>query len=82
MRVNRRFHFLQHDTYNILEEKVKGLLEDHSSLESENSKLVSLLKVKKSEVEWLKERLRTLDKEKGVVKAKVDGLLESLEDIV
>ena len=72
---------MQHDTYNILEEKVKGLLEDHSSLESENSKLVSLLKVKKSEVEWLKERLRTLDKEKGVVKAKVDSLLESLEDI-
>jgi predicted nuclease with TOPRIM domain len=73
---------LQQDTYSILEEKVKGLLDDHSSLESENRKLVSLLKVKKSEVEWLKERLRTLDKEKGVVKAKVDSLLESLEDIV
>ncbi len=73
---------MQHDGYNILEEKVKGLLDDHSSLESENRKLVSLLKVKKSEVEWLKERLRTLDKEKGVIKAKVDGLLDSLEGIV
>ncbi|MEE9543358.1 MAG: hypothetical protein V3V95_06220 [Thermodesulfobacteriota bacterium] len=73
---------MQLDSYNILEDKVKGLLEDHTSLESENRKLVSLLKVKKSEVEWLKERLRTLDKEKGVIKAKVDGLLESLEGIV
>ena len=73
---------MHHDSYNILEEKVKGLLDDHSSLESENSKLVSLLKVKKSEVEWLKERLRTLDKEKGVIKVKVDNLLDSLEGIV
>lgn len=73
---------MQQESYNLLEEKVRGLLEDHTSLESENRKLVSLLKVKSSEVDWLKERLRTLDKEKGVIKAKVDGLLDSLEDIV
>ncbi len=73
---------MQQESYNLLEEKVKWLLEDHTSLESENRKLVSLLKVKSSEVDWLKERLRTLDKEKGVIKAKVDGLLDSLEGIV
>jgi predicted nuclease with TOPRIM domain len=73
---------MQQESYNVLEEKVKWLLDDHSSIESENRKLVSLLKVKNSEVEWLKERLRTLDKEKGVIKAKVDGLLDSLEGIV
>jgi predicted nuclease with TOPRIM domain len=73
---------MHQESYNLLEEKVKWLLDDHSSLESENRKLVSLLKVKNSEVEWLKERLRTLDKEKGVIKAKVDGLLDSLEGIV
>ncbi|MBE9532063.1 MAG: hypothetical protein IME98_04585 [Proteobacteria bacterium] len=73
---------MHQESYNILEEKVKWLLDDHTSLESENRKLVSLLKVKNSEVEWLKERLRTLDKEKGVIKAKVDGMLDSLEGIV
>ncbi len=73
---------MHQESYNLLEEKVKWLLDDHSSLDSENRKLVSLLKVKNSEVEWLKERLRTLDKEKGVIKAKVDGLLDSLEGIV
>ncbi len=69
------------EKFDRLDEKVQTLLEKHEHLKAENRKLLSLLKVKKSEVEWLKERLKASDSEKVLVKAKVDGLIERVESI-
>ena len=68
------------DTFDNFEEKLKKLHESHAKMEDENSKILSLIKVKNSELEWLKERLKSLDKEKGLVKAKVDGLVDSINE--
>ncbi len=65
-----------------LDERLQKLLESYDELKAENRKLGSLLKVKKSENDWLKERLKALDSEKGLVKDKVDDLIERLENIV
>ncbi|MEE8575111.1 MAG: hypothetical protein V3T30_06835 [Thermodesulfobacteriota bacterium] len=69
------------EKFNKLEEQVKKLLEGNSSLEVENLKLLSLVKTKKAEVEWLKGRITDMDKEKDIVKDKIDGLIESLDGL-
>ena len=70
------------EKFDRLDEHVMSLLEEYEHLKAENRKLLSLLKVKKSEVEWLKERLKSSDNERVLVKSKVDGLILRMEGMV
>jgi predicted nuclease with TOPRIM domain len=70
------------DNFVRLEEAVHKLIDSHASLENENGKLLALLKTRNAEIDWLKGKLRALDKEKGLLREKVDGLIERLDGLV
>jgi predicted nuclease with TOPRIM domain len=62
-----------------LEKKLNLLLNAYDSLKCENTRILESLEGKKKEVEELKERLKRLEREKGLVKEKVETLLERLD---
>ncbi len=64
-----------------LEEKIKVLIEEHSSLKKENKELEGLLKKKDGELEEARNNLKKLQEERDAVRTKVDTLLDLLQDI-
>jgi len=70
------------DNFDRLEEGLTRLLSDLETLRAENRGLKEVLRAKEAEVETLNEKIGRLDKEKGLVKEKVDGLLERLEGLI
>ena len=66
----------------MLEESLKRLLASVESLKAENSEIKDALGLKDLEIKGLKDRLRKLDREKGVVKERVDQLLKKLDVLV
>ena len=64
-----------------LEEKIKVLIEEHSSLKKEKKELEGLLKKKDGELEEASNNLKKLQEERDAVRAKVDTLLDLLQDI-
>lgn len=65
-----------------LEKKVEKLIVQHAELKEENKKLAEALSLKDSEVEGLNSKLEKLSKEKGLVKGKVETLLERVEGLI
>lgn len=65
-----------------LEKKVEKLIVQHTELKEENKKLAEALSLKDSEVEGLNSKLEKLSKEKGLVKGKVETLLERVEGLI
>jgi chromosome segregation ATPase len=64
-----------------LEEKIKGLIDDYSILKKEKKELEGLLKKKDGELEEVRKSLKNLQEERDAVRAKVDSLLEMIQDI-
>lgn len=64
-----------------LEEKIKDIIEKSTLLKKRNQELEGLLKNKDSELEEVKNEIRTLNEERGSVRVKVDSLLDMLRDI-
>jgi len=70
------------ENFERLEEGLTRLLADFETLKAENRGLHEVLKAKEAEVEALNAKISRLDSEKGLVKEKVDGLLERLEGLI
>ena len=64
-----------------LEQRIKRILEEYSTLKDRNRELGKLLEGKSAELEEVKNRTRVLSEEKDAVRARVDMLLEMLHDI-
>ncbi|MBP9020882.1 MAG: cell division protein ZapB [Syntrophobacterales bacterium] len=64
-----------------LEEKIKGLIDEHALLKKEKEYLEGLLKKKEGELEEAKDSLKKLNEERDAIRAKVDSLLDMLHDI-
>ncbi len=64
-----------------LEEKIRGLAQEHASLKTRNIELEELLKKKTAELEELNAAIKELDEERNAIRTKVDSLLELLQDI-
>jgi len=64
-----------------LEQRIKRILEEYSTLKDRNRELEKLLEGKSAELEEVKNRTRVLNEEKDAVRTRVDMLLEMLHDI-
>jgi predicted nuclease with TOPRIM domain len=64
-----------------LEEKIKGLIDDYSILKKEKQELEGLLKKKDGELEEVRKNLKNLQEERDAIRAKVDSLLDMMQDI-
>jgi chromosome segregation ATPase len=64
-----------------LEEKIKGLIDDYSILKKEKKELEGLLKKKDGELEEVRKNLKNLQEERDAIRAKVDSLLDMMQDI-
>lgn len=70
------------DNFDRLEEGLARLLADYETVKAENRGLKEVLRAKEADVEALNDKVARLDKEKGLVKEKVDNLLERLEGLI
>lgn len=64
-----------------LEEKIKGIIEDYSFLKKRNEELEESVKSKNGELEEANSKTKGLREELDAVHAKVDSLLDMLQDI-
>ena len=64
-----------------LEGKIKRILNEYSLLKKRNQEVEENIKKIESELEGARDRIRELNEEKDVVSAKVNSLLELLQDI-
>ena len=64
-----------------LEDKIKGLITEYSSLKERNQELEELLKKKDGELEEAGGRIRTLNEERDAIRTKVDSLLGIMQDV-
>jgi archaellum component FlaC len=69
------------ERFSELEQKIKRILEEYSTLKDRNRELEKLLEGKSTELEEMKSRVRVLNKEKDAVRTGVDMLLDMLHDI-
>jgi uncharacterized coiled-coil DUF342 family protein len=64
-----------------LENKLKNLIDEYSSLKKKNLEIEALLKNKVMELEEANNKIRGLKEERDSVRTKVDSLLDLLQDI-
>ncbi len=64
-----------------LEGKIKGIIEDYSFLKKRNEELEELVENKNGELEEANSKTKGLREELDAVHAKVDSLLDMLQDI-
>ncbi len=64
-----------------LEDKIKGLIAEFSSLKERNRELEELLKKKDGELEEAGGRIRKLNEERDAIRTKVDSLLGIMQDV-
>lgn len=67
--------------FNELEEKIKGIIEENTVLRQRNRDLEGELKSKEGELEEINNKLRIFSGERDSVRAKVDSLLDMLQNI-
>lgn len=65
-----------------IEEGINRLLEGYEELKATNIELKDSIGAKDSEIEELREKLKRLDKEKALVKEKVETLLQKLDSLI
>ena len=65
-----------------LEEKVNNLLKVFESLEAETLTIREQLKIHELKVKELKESIARFEKEKGLVKEKVEGIITRLDGLL
>jgi uncharacterized coiled-coil DUF342 family protein len=64
-----------------LEERIKGLVEEHNSLKKRTKELEELVEIKTGELKEANGKIARLNEERDSVRHKVDTLLDLLEDI-
>lgn len=64
-----------------LENKLKNLIDEYSSLKKKNLEIEALFKNKIMELEEANNKIRGLKEERDSVRTKVDSLLDLLQDI-
>ncbi|MDY0188760.1 MAG: hypothetical protein RBR16_12660 [Syntrophus sp. (in: bacteria)] len=64
-----------------LEEKIKGLAQEHALLKKRNLELEESLRNKTVELEELSAKIKEFDEERVAIRVKVDSLLELLSDV-
>ena len=64
-----------------LEQRIKGLVEEHQALKKRLKELEELVEIKSGEVREANSKIAKLNEERDSVKQKVDTLLDLLEDI-
>jgi len=64
-----------------LEQRIKGLVEEHQALRKRLKELEELVEIKSGEVREANSKIAKLNEERDSVKQKVDTLLDLLEDI-
>lgn len=65
-----------------LEDRISSLLKGCEELESKNNTLKEEIKLKEQKVRELKQRLERFEKEKGLVREKVEGLITRLDGLI
>jgi chromosome segregation ATPase len=81
VKIEREIGFVELVKFGQLEEKIKGLIDEHSLLKKEKKELEGLLKEKDGELEEARNNLLKLQEERDAIRAKVDSLLDLLQDI-
>ncbi|MBW2599042.1 MAG: cell division protein ZapB [Deltaproteobacteria bacterium] len=64
-----------------LEQKIRGIVEEYSTLKDRNRELEKLLEGKSAELEDTNNRIRAFNNEKDVLRTRVDSLLDMLRDV-
>lgn len=64
-----------------LEERIKGLVEEHNTLKKRTKELEELVAIKSGELKEANGTIAKLNEERDSVRHKVDTLLDLLEDI-
>lgn len=65
-----------------LEKKIGKLIEQHAELKEENKKITEALNSKDKEIEVLCLKLEKSGKEKGLIREKVETLLQRVEGLI
>jgi len=67
--------------FKALEERIKGLVEEHNTLKKRTKELEELVTIKSGELKEANGKIAKLNEERDSVRHKVDTLLDLLEDI-
>lgn len=73
---------MEFDKLDVLEQRLGRLIEDYTALKSENKKLLTELEEKNKELSKLMEDRRRMDTEKGLVRERIDSILEKIEGLL
>jgi len=72
---------MENDRFKVLEEKISGLIEQFSLLKKEKEEFYKKLQQKENANQDIQEKLERLNKERDVVRSKLDSLINRLEEI-
>ncbi len=70
------------DKFDKLEEGLGRLLKNYEVIKAENRDLANAIRAKNQEIEELKEKVKRIDRERLLVKEKVDTLLAKLDSLM
>lgn len=68
--------------FEILEEKINQVIGKMEVLSRENQEFKKKIKEKEDVIQSAQERIDILEEEKGLIKAKVDGILEKINQVL
>ena len=72
---------MENDRFKVLEDKIGSLIEQFSLLKKEKEEFYKKLQQKENANQDIQEKLERLNKERDVVRSKLDSLINRLEEI-
>ena len=69
------------EKFKALEDKIKNILTEYSSLKKQNEELKGILKNTDLELEGAKGRIEELNEERDAIRTKLDTLINLLQDV-
>jgi FtsZ-binding cell division protein ZapB len=73
---------MEWQVFEILEEKIDQVVRKMEVLSRENQEFKKKIKEKEDIIQNVQERIDILEEEKGLIKAKVDGILEKINQVL
>ena len=73
---------MEWQVFEILEEKIDQVVRKMEVLSRENQEFKKKIKEKEDVIQNAQERIDILEEEKGLIKAKVDGILEKINQVL
>ena len=73
---------MEWQVFEILEEKIDQVVRKMEVLSRENQEFKQKIKEKEGVIQSAQERIDILEEEKGLIKAKVDGILEKINQVL